>query len=90
MGAAHPCPERRHGRPWADATAVGGSAAVDGWGVVRAVWLRVLAQGTKARVICWESVLGHSTIRLTMDTYGHVLPDRMHAAADALDRLLGL
>jgi hypothetical protein len=22
-------------------------------------------------------VLGHSTIRLTMDTYGHVLPERM-------------
>jgi hypothetical protein len=32
-------------------------------------------------------LMGHSTIRL-MDTYGHSLPDRMRAAADAIDRAL--
>jgi hypothetical protein len=30
-----------------------------------------------------------STIRLTADTYGHVLPTRARAAADALDRAIG-
>jgi integrase len=34
-------------------------------------------------------VLGHSTFRLTMDTYSHVLPDDLRAAADAMDRALG-
>jgi integrase len=29
--------------------------------------------------------LGHSTIRLTMDTYTHVLPERMHNAASVID-----
>ncbi|MDX6299980.1 MAG: hypothetical protein QOF53_1194, partial [Nocardioidaceae bacterium] len=31
-------------------------------------------------------VLGHSTIRLTLDTYTHVLDERMRAAAEAMDR----
>jgi hypothetical protein len=35
-------------------------------------------------------ILGHSTIRLTMETYAHVLPDRMREAAPAPDRLLGV
>jgi integrase len=35
------------------------------------------------------ALLGHSTIRLTIDTYGHVLPDRMHAAAEAMNDALG-
>ncbi len=34
-------------------------------------------------------ILGHSTIRLTMDTYGHVLPDRLRAAAEAMDLAFG-
>jgi integrase len=34
-------------------------------------------------------VLGHSTIRLTMDTYSHVLPERMHNAASVMDDVLG-
>ena len=46
----------------------------------------LLAEGIEPRTVM--EVLGHSTIRLTMDTYGHALPERMHAAADALDRLL--
>lgn len=33
-------------------------------------------------------ILGHSTIRLTMDTYGHVLTDSLTAAAEAMDRAL--
>ncbi len=34
-------------------------------------------------------ILGHSTIRLTMDTYSHVLPDRLQAAAEAMNHTLG-
>jgi integrase len=34
-------------------------------------------------------LLGHSTIRLTADTYGHVLPNRARQAALAIDRALG-
>jgi hypothetical protein len=33
--------------------------------------------------------LGHSTIRLTADLYGHVLPTRARAVADAIDRVIG-
>ncbi|MEU5908564.1 tyrosine-type recombinase/integrase [Micromonospora sp. NPDC047467] len=34
-------------------------------------------------------LLGHSTIRMTADTYGHVLPTRARQAASAIDRILG-
>jgi integrase len=34
-------------------------------------------------------VLGHSTFRLTMDTYAHVLDGQLHTAADAMDRAFG-
>ncbi len=34
-------------------------------------------------------LLGHSTIRLTADTYGHVLPARARDAADGIDRIMG-
>ena len=33
-------------------------------------------------------ILGHSTIRLAMDLYEHVLPDRLRAAASAMDRVM--
>jgi integrase len=46
----------------------------------------LLAQGVDPRTVM--ELLGHSTIRLTMDTYGHVLPDRLHAAAEAMNRVL--
>jgi integrase len=34
-------------------------------------------------------LVGHSTIRLTADTYGLVLPARARQATEAIDRLLG-
>jgi hypothetical protein len=34
-------------------------------------------------------ILGHSTFRLTMDLYGHVLPSSMQAAGRRWDRALG-
>jgi integrase len=34
-------------------------------------------------------LLGHSTIRLTADTYGHVLPARAREATKSIDRALG-
>ncbi len=34
-------------------------------------------------------LLGHSTIRLTADLYGHVLHERARDAAAVIDRVLG-
>jgi integrase len=33
--------------------------------------------------------LGHSTIRVTADTYAHVSPAMLQGAADELDRIIG-
>jgi integrase len=33
-------------------------------------------------------VMGHTTIRQTMDRYGHALPERIPAAADVMDQAL--
>lgn len=46
----------------------------------------LLAQGVEPRTVM--EILGHSTIRLTMDTYSHVLPDRLQAAAEAMNQTL--
>jgi integrase len=47
----------------------------------------LLDQGEELRTVM--ELLGHSTIRLTADTYGHVLPTRARQAASAIDRALG-
>jgi integrase len=47
----------------------------------------LLAEGVHPRVVM--ELLGHSTIRLTMDTYSHVIPALERDAADRLNRLLG-
>ena len=46
----------------------------------------LLDQGEELRTVM--DLLGHSKIRLTADTYGHVLPTRARSAANTLDRLL--
>jgi integrase len=46
----------------------------------------LLAQGVHARVVM--DLLGHSTIKLTMDTYSHVMPALQREAADAMERAL--
>lgn len=46
----------------------------------------LLAAGVEPRTVM--EILGHATIRMTMETYGHVLPERLHAAAEAIARLL--
>jgi integrase len=46
----------------------------------------LLVQGIHARVIM--ETLGHSRIGLTMDTYGHVIPELQREAADKMDVLL--
>ena len=33
--------------------------------------------------------LGHASIAITLDTYGHVTPDVAQSAADAVERVLG-
>lgn len=47
----------------------------------------LLDQGEELRTVM--ELLGHSTIRMTADTYGHVLPARARQAASAIDRILG-
>jgi len=47
----------------------------------------LLDQGEELRTVM--ELLGHSTIRLTADTCGHVLPARARHAASAIDRALG-
>ncbi|MEU8365757.1 tyrosine-type recombinase/integrase [Micromonospora tulbaghiae] len=47
----------------------------------------LLDQGEELRTVM--ELLGHSTIRMTADTYGHVLPARARQAASAIDRLVG-
>jgi len=46
----------------------------------------MLAQGVKLQVV--SEVLGHSSIRMTADVYGHVLAPDRQAAADAMGLLL--
>ena len=43
----------------------------------------LISQRVEPRVIL--AVLGHLSITMTMDTYGHVLPEVMKDAADAVD-----
>jgi integrase len=46
----------------------------------------MLAQGVPLQVVA--DVLGHASIRMTADVYGHVLPPARRAAADAMGGLL--
>jgi integrase len=36
-----------------------------------------------------QEMLGHTNIRLTMDTYSHVLPNMQQQAAERMDEMLG-
>lgn len=47
----------------------------------------LIAQGVDLKVI--SEVLGHSSIRITADVYGHLLDDAGVVAADAMTELLG-
>ncbi|MEV4414989.1 tyrosine-type recombinase/integrase [Catellatospora sp. NPDC049609] len=47
----------------------------------------LLHDGQELRTVM--DLLGHSTIRLTADTYGHVLPAKARDAADGIDRVMG-
>lgn len=44
----------------------------------------LIAQGAHAKAI--QRHLGHSSIQITFDTYGHLLPDEQDRVADALDK----
>ncbi|MEU4061825.1 tyrosine-type recombinase/integrase [Streptomyces wedmorensis] len=48
----------------------------------------LLAQGVDARIIM--ETLGHSTITMTLDTYAHVMPTTLRAAAARMDDALGI
>jgi integrase len=47
----------------------------------------LLAQGVNIKVI--SERLGHSNIKVTLDTYSHVLPTMQDEAAKAIDDLYG-
>lgn len=47
----------------------------------------MIAQGTPLEVV--SEILGHSSITMTKDTYGHLFEDGKRAAAEAMGRLLG-
>ena len=46
----------------------------------------MLAQGTKLHVV--SEVLGHTSISITKDVYGHLLEGDRRAAAEAMTRAL--
>jgi integrase len=46
----------------------------------------LLAAGVSAKVV--SERLGHSTVKMTLDTYSHVLPTMQDRAAEALDKFL--
>ena len=46
----------------------------------------LLSGGAELRTVM--DLLGHSTIRLTADTYGHVLRSRAQDAAEQIDRIM--
>ena len=46
----------------------------------------MLAQGVKLQVV--SEVLGHSSIRMTSDVYGHILAPDRRAAAEAMGAAL--
>ena len=48
----------------------------------------MLSQGDHPKVV--QERLGHSSIRITLDLYSHVLPDTQRASADRLDAALGV
>jgi integrase len=47
----------------------------------------LLSHGTDAKTV--SDLLGHSTIAITLNTYGHVLPNMRERAADMMDAILG-
>ena len=47
----------------------------------------LLAAGVPLKVV--NEIFGHSSIKLTADTYGHVFEPALRAAADALEAALG-
>ncbi|WP_083473569.1 tyrosine-type recombinase/integrase [Frankia sp. R43] len=46
----------------------------------------LLAAGVEPRTAM--EILGHTTSQMTMERYGHTLPERLHAAAEAIDDFL--
>jgi len=46
----------------------------------------MLSHGTDAKTV--SDLLGHSTIAVTLNTYGHVLPNMRERAADIMDAIL--
>jgi integrase len=83
------------GRPLTDSTlrrwfaSVSKRAGVDGhrlYDLRHTAASLLLAQGVHPRVVM--EILGHSTYRLTMDTYAHVMPAAEREAAEAMGRAL--
>ena len=72
---------RRQQRHIGDAADIGHGAALAGGAATI-----MLAQGVAIEVV--SRVLGHTSIRITADVYGHISPETQRGAADALARAL--
>ncbi|MFD0429007.1 tyrosine-type recombinase/integrase [Streptomyces zhihengii] len=65
------------------------AAGLDGFGVTphklrhTAASLSI-ASGADVKVV--QTMLGHKSAAMTLDTYGHLFPDRLDEVADRLDR----
>ena len=46
----------------------------------------LLAQGVHPKLV--QETLGHSTYKLTMDTYSHMIPHLQNEVADRMDEIL--
>jgi len=46
----------------------------------------LLSKGVHPKIV--QEILGHSQIRLTLDTYSHVLPTMQEEAVNTLERVL--
>lgn len=73
-------------RAWLKIVRRAGCPALTFHGVRHAHASLLLLQGTHAKVV--SERLGHSSIRVTMDLYSHVLPGLQAEAAAQLDRLI--
>jgi len=47
----------------------------------------LIASGANPKVV--QRIMGHATIAMTFDTYGHLMPDGLDRAAAAANRLPG-
>lgn len=74
-------------RTWTPATAAAGLNGLDIHELRHTAASLMIRAGADPKLI--QNQLGHASITITYDTYGHLFPDRLDELADQLDRLIG-